>query len=231
MKMGSLDDDEKAAMFMQLYNGTFGTQIGLEDARNMMVENVSTPGLLSEGQKKYKSELGMSYMSGDKGRNAWDRYTGSIQDSASGAWYNKFSYASSWFTSAPALWDETGGTANSNRNFSPEVQSVLDSSPDASKVVVLDESGKAVATGKDEVSTWFADRNNYNKFSASGSRYTIRDNGSNSTWNSMNIGGASSTNDVAGANEKNTIYITLSPQAKQWFDTNKDNFTLDDGKN
>jgi hypothetical protein len=229
MGMSGLDEAEKGAMFAQLYNGTFGTQIGEQDALNMMAVNSSNPAVLSSGQKQYLSKQGISYNSGSSAKGAWDRYTGSIQDEASGAWYNKLTYASSWLTNIPSLWS-SGGTENSSRNYSPEVQNLLDNSADPGNVSVLDDKGNVVAKGKDAISAWFNDTGNYQKFSASGSKYTIKDQGS--SWNSANIGGATNTGDLAAnANDKNTVYITLSAQAKQYFDTNKSTLTLDTGKN
>ena len=227
--LSGLDDQEKAAMFQQLYNSTFGTQIGQQDAYAMMAENIANPNLLSTGMKSYVDQQRISYNTGDASKSAWDRYTGAIRDDASGAWYNKASYASSWFTSIPALWS-SGGSENSVRNYSPEVQNLLDNSINPGGITVMDGSGNVVAKGKDAISKWFNDPSNFQKFSASGSKYTIKD--QNASWNASNIGGTGNTGDVAaGANANNTIYITLSSQAKQYFDTNKSSLTLDTGKN
>lgn len=228
MGMSGMDEAEKGAMFAQLYNGTFGTSIGEQDALNMMAVNSSNPSALSAGQKQYVDKQKISYMSGDKAKSGWDRYTGTIQDDASGGWYNKFSYASSWLTSIPSLWS-SGGSENSVRNYSPEVQNLLDNSANPGDVSVMDDKGNVVAKGKDAIAKWFNDPNNYQKFSASGSKYSIKD--QNASWNSTNIGGASNTDDVAGSNDKNTIYIQLSAQAKQYFDTDKTSLTMDTGKN
>lgn len=228
MSMSNLDDDEKAAMFMQLYNSTFGTNISEADARNIMLEYVSNPNLLSEGQREYISKQGIEYRSGDDGRNAWDRYIGRIKDKTSGSWYNKITSSSSLITSIPSLWKETGGTMSSNRNYSPEVDNLLSNSANPDQVAVIDENGNVVAQGKDAVSTWFADEGNYKKFSASGSKYTIKDGGA--TWNAKNIGGAGPTGEI-GVNTPNTVYITLSPEAKRYFSTNTDKLQISTGKN
>lgn len=230
MGMSGLDEAEKAAMFAQLYNGTFGTNIGEQDALNMMAVNASNPAVLSSGQKKYVEQQKISYASGDQAKSAWDRYTGGIQDAASGGFWNKFSYADSWLTNLPNLFT-SGGTENSVRNYSPEVQNLLDNSANPGDVSVMDDNGNVVAKGKDAIAKWFNDPNNYKKFSASGSKYSIKD--QNASWNSSNIGGAGNTNDTgqSGSNEKNTVYITLSAQAKQYLDTSKSSLTLDTGKN
>jgi hypothetical protein len=229
MGMRNLDPDEQAAMFAQLYNSTWGTSITTQDASHLIATSASNPNALSSGQKKYLEQQKISYKSGDQSKGAWDRYTGYIQDQASGAWYHKFTYANSWLTGLGSLFG-SGDTENSVRNYSPEVQNLLDNSIDSGKVQVLDDKGNVVATGKDDISKWFNDQNNYQKFSATGSKYTIKDNGA--TWNATNIGGAANAEESGNpGNAKNTVYITLSAQAKQYFDTDKTSVPMSDGKN
>jgi len=228
MSMSGLDDDSKAAMFMQLYNGTFGTNIGEADARNMMLENVSNPGLLSAGQKEYIKKQCISYMSGNDARSAWDRYTGAMSDKAkSEGWFTR---ATSWASEVPNLFSTSyGNTEGSVRNYSPEVQNVLDNSPNADNVTVVDENCNVVAQGSKAISKWFNDPNNYQKFSASGSKYTIKDSGTNATWNATNIGGASDTGDTGAPGGANTVYITLSAEAKRYFATDKSQVNVSTG--
>lgn len=229
--MHGLDPDERAAMFQQLYNGTFGTSISVQDASNLMATSASNPNALSQGQQKYREKSKISYMSGDTAKSAWDRYTGGIQEQASGGFWNKFSYASSWFTEAPNLFNwSSGDSENTVRNYSPEVRNILDNSSNPDQVTVRDESGNVVATGKNEISKWFNDPANFQKFSAAGSRYTLKD--QNASYNATNIGNPVDTGDYSqGINDRNTIHIVLSSDAKKLIDTDKKNLTLDTGAN
>ena len=229
--MHGLDPDERAAMFQQLYNGTFGTNISQQDASNLMATYASNPNALTKGQQEYREKSKISYNSGDKAKSAWDRYTGDIREQASNGPWGYLSYASSWFTAAPNLFNWTSGdTENTVRNYSPQVRNILDNSANPDQVTVRDESGNVVATGKNEVSKWFNDPSNYQKFSASGSKYTLKD--QNVSYNATNIGNPVDTGDYSqGINDRNTIHIVLSSDAKKLIDTDKKSFTLDTGYN
>jgi hypothetical protein len=99
--------------------------------------------------------------------------------------------------------------------------------PDGKPVTV---DGNRVAGAN--ISKWFNDQENYNKFNDPKNGFYIQDQTGNK-YNSSNIGygGSSAGTTAAGASEANTVYITLSSQAKAWFDTDKDRLNLSDGKN
>jgi hypothetical protein len=83
------------------------------------------------------------------------------------------------------------------------------------------------------IAKWFDSEKNYNTFNDPKSGYYIKDQTSKESFNSRNIGsggsGAGAT--ASGGTAANTVYITLSEQAKAWFNTNTDKLPMSDGKN
>lgn len=226
MSMSTLDEAEKAAMFMQLYNGTFGTNIGEQDALNMMAVNASSPAALSAGQKKYlaSSQMKLEHQSGI---SAWWHGLDDVQGWASTQTGNGQSIEAQ---------ERNSALINSYSNYSPEINTLLSNSGDLSKVVLYGPDGTPVTQDGHNVAganiaKWFNDTENFNKFSARNSGYYIKDE-NGAKYNSSNIGtGGPDLTSNTGANDKNTVYIMLSAQAKQYLSLDKSQLTLDTGKN
>ncbi|HEY6020551.1 MAG TPA: hypothetical protein VIY48_11880 [Candidatus Paceibacterota bacterium] len=227
--MSGLDAEEKAAMFQQSYNAMWGVTITPQQASDMMAENAANPTLLTQGQRDY---LDKSKMGPLEHQNAIQSWWHGLDDT--GGW----AASQTGHARTTEQMEKASALINSYQNYSPEVNALLSSSGDLSKVILYGPDGKPVMDeGKRvagaNIAKWFSDTSNYNKFTASGSGYYIEDE-SGARYNSMNIGVGGSggaQQDVSGSSDARTIYITLSPQAKQWFDTNKDKLHLSDGKN
>jgi hypothetical protein len=84
-----------------------------------------------------------------------------------------------------------------------------------------------------EIALWISNPENYNKFKDAKSGYQIKDLRNNNTYNSQNIGlgGSNSGASAAGPGPANTVYITLSDEAKKLISTDKSQLNLSDGKN
>lgn len=83
-----------------------------------------------------------------------------------------------------------------------------------------------------EIAQWFSDPNHYNQFNDPKGGYYIQGPDGNK-YNAQNIGLGGSNSGVSGSgsNANNTVYITLSEQAKQYFAVDKGQLNLSDGKN
>ncbi len=226
MSMSGTDMDEKAAMFVQLYNGTFGTNITQQDALNMIAENSANSNLLTQGQQDYLKE-GTMRKETQSGFEAWRK---GLDDT--GGWAS----SQSGHARSTETLEKASSLINSYKIYSPEVNDLLYRSGDLSQVVLYGADGNPVMVdGKRvagaNIAKWFGEEGNYEKFSAANSGYYIQDE-TGAKYNSTNIGtGGSDQAAQAQGNEGNTVYITLSDQAKQWFNTNKDKIELSDGKN
>lgn len=239
------DPTQAAAQFALMYNASFNpaTPMTEQDAENYIAMYSTNPGALTQGQAEYKEKAKIrSTFDGDpklQARGWKDKFVGQYRDDlTTGSIGHRIGMGAADVLGAVPMGIYHGikaffggDTENTVTNYSPEVNTLLDSSADASKVQVLDDKGNVVATGRNDVSKWFSNKDNYQKFAADNSKYTIKDPSSNQTWNAKNIGTASESEMASASNTANTVTITLSPQAKQWFDTNKKDLKLSDGKN
>lgn len=228
MSMNNLDPPEKAAMFAQIYNATFGTQITPQEASNMMAVNIDNPNALTEGQKKYleKGKIG-KLDTRSWGASAWN----DIDNLLVGMVADHSSTLEGQETNSAAI--------NIYSHYNEEVNTLLENSGDnLQNVVLYGPDGKPVQSGGNRVAganiaKWFNDPANYAKFADPNSGYYIQDQNDNK-YNSKNIGlggsNAINPNDT-GSNDKNTIYIKLASDAKRLIDTDKTQLNLDTGHN
>lgn len=228
LKMSGLDPGEKAAMFQQLYNGTFGQNISIQDASNLIAENASNKELLDKGQREW---LDRGRIGNLEHQNSFQSWWQGLDD-----WQGAASAVAGNGRSAKDM-ETASSMINSFNYYSPEVNALLSNASDLSKVQLFDENGNPVQVDGDRVAgvniaKWFSDQSNYEKFSKRGSGYYITDEQGNK-YNESNIGlgGVDAGALANGANEANTVYITLSPEAKAYFATNKDKIELDTGHN
>lgn len=224
MSMSGIDMDAKAAMFAQLYNGTFGTSISQQDSLNMIAENTANKNLLTQGQRDYLEKGKIGAQETQSGFEAWRKGLDTI---SMGHDVNRDSLENV---------ENREGKINAYKNSSPEVNKLLESAAGGgtlTKVVLYGPDGKQVMVDGNRVAganiaKWFDDTGNYDKFKAGG--YYIQD-AAGSKYDANNIGTGGSdqvlTNDQ---NNSRMVTIQLSPEAKKFFETDKNKVDLSDGK-
>jgi len=227
LNMSGLDPEEKAAMFMQLYNGTFNQNITPLEASNMMAENASNKDLLTAGQKKWL----------DRGRIGKLEHQNWVQ-----SWWQgldmggaDWAHGITGHTASLKEEEERKYAVNSYDYYNPEVNALLENATDLTKVQLFDAQGNPVQMDGNRVAganiaKWFSDQANYEKFAKRGSGFYITDEqGNKYDESNIGLGGVDAAALAGNADEANTIYITLSSDAKAWFATNKDKLELDPG--
>jgi hypothetical protein len=230
MSMKNLDMDEKAAIFRDLYNSTFGTQITQQDSLNMIAENTADKNLLSEGQQKYLDKGRMGELKHQTSANAFFHR---LDDLGNIGLENENDPAAKLAAS-----EKNSHLINGYQNYNEEVNKLLESSASGGTLgdtVLYGPDGKPVTMNGNRVAganiaKWFNESGNYDKFSARKSGYYIQDSsGVKHTSDNIGLGGSDQTVLAEDTPESRTVYIQLSAQAKQYFDTNKDKLTLDTG--
>jgi len=230
MSMKNLDMDERAAIFRDLYNSTFGTQITQQDSLNMIAENTADRNLLTEGQQKYLDKGRMGELKHQSSASAFFRRL----DDLGNAGLNDLNDPAAQLAAAK----KNSHLINGYQNYNEEVNKLLESAGSGGTLgdtVLYGPDGKPVTMNGNRVAganiaKWFNESGNYDKFSARKSGYYIQDSaGVKHTSDNIGLGGADQTALAEDTPESRTVYIQLSAQAKQYFDTNKDKLTLDTG--
>jgi len=224
--MKSLAPEDRVEMFRRTVNATFKLQWDYKTAEQFMYQAIAGgQHFYSEGMGKIEEEGTFKEADRSGPRAAMQGI-----DALPGKALTAIGLSSR---------EENAGYINSYRHYSPQVESILNDAEKAGKlgeVTLYGPDGKPIQMdGKNvsgaEIARWFADKNNAAKFKDTKSGIYIQDQTGNQ-YNSQNIG-LGGKNGVSGntGELKGTVYITLSADAKKYFDTNTDKIEMSNGQN
>lgn len=224
----NITEENRVALFQVAYNQLTGQNIDFKMAQQLMMEAVADPNFMTKGQNEF-----------DKASQMTLQHQNSLQ-----SWWQGLDDPKGWSRSQSGAGmslqetEENASQINSYNYYSPEVNTLLQNAGDDLRNVVLyGPDGNPVMMDGNRVAganiaKWFNDQNNYNMFNKASNGYYIQDKSGNK-YNAANIGtgGSGAGTTTAGGDATNTVYITLSPEAKKYFSTNTDKLNLSDGKN
>ena len=215
-----IGEEDRAAQFMVAYQSLTGQQIDLQTAKEMMMEAAADPNFVTRGQRDVKSTLGPLE------HQNWAQATWHGLD------WNIFSFK--------GLEGEQNdpGSINAHQYYNEKINNLLLSAGDQlSKYKLYGPGGRPVnyqghQYSGAEIAQWFADPNNYNLFNnPSGGYYIQGPDGNRYDARNIGLGGSNAGVTGSGSTAANTVYITLSEQAKQYFAVDRTQLNLSDGKN
>lgn len=219
-----MSEEDRVAQFMIAYQNFTGQPIDFLKAQAIMKEAVTDPHFMTKGQEDFKRESTMGALQ--------------HQNTAQQIWHGMdrglFDLAGGGYTSM----QKDMGMINAHEYWNEEINNLLYSVGDqGNKLVLFGPDGKPVQVdGHDlagsEIAAWIGNPENYNKFKDASSGYYIKDLRDNNMFNSQNIGlgGANAGVTSSGQSAANTVYITLSDEAKKLINTDRSQLNLDDGK-
>lgn len=220
--------ENRAALFQTAYKQLTGQDIDQRKAASLMTEAAADPNFVTRGQEEFDKASGMTLKT-KGGAQAW--WSG----------LDKFFGATHTRNTDPSRsdYDVDSSSINAHRYYSEEVNKLLEGSADQlGNMVLYGPDGKPIsANGRNVagagIADWFDSEENFNKFNDVKNGYYImnKNDSSKNKFDAKNIGyGGSNGGAEEGKSEANTVYITLSPQAKMYFDTNVDKLELSTGR-
>ncbi len=214
-----MSKENRVAQFRTAYMAITQQQISFQDAEELMDEAAADPNFVTRGQDSFRDSSTMGPLQ--------------HQNSFQAAWNG-----TNWGMVQTTNKQDDPSSIKGHEYYNNEVNTLLLNAGDQlTQYKLYGPDKKPIQTnGHDiagsEIAGWFDSPENYSKFNSPNSGYYIQGPDGN-TYNSQNIGlgGSNAGATGSGSNANNTVYITLSPQAKAWFDTNTDKLNLSSGKN
>lgn len=225
--MSGVSIENRAALFRIAYNQITGQSIDPKTAQELMLEAAANPNFVTQGQNDFNKQSTIKTEHQNSFQNWWhglDDFHG---------------WASTQTGNKQSIADQEKNSAliNTYSYYSPQINTLLDNAGDnLQNFVLYGPDGKPVMVDGNRVAganiaKWYNE--NYAKFNDPKSGYYIQGpGGKDDKYDAANIGAGGSTAGAtaAGGNAANTVYITLSDEAKKYFNTNTDKVNLPDGK-
>jgi hypothetical protein len=219
--------ENRAALFRIAYNQLTGQNIDPKFAQQFMMEAAANPDFATKGQDTFNQSATIK----TEHQNAFQDWWHGLDD--------LHGWASTQTGNKQSIADQEKNSAliNTYSYYSPQINTLLDNAGDnLQNFVLYGPDGKPVMADGNRVAganiaKWYNE--NYAKFNDPKSGYYIQGpGGKEDTYNAVNIGAGGNTAGAtaAGGNAANTVYITLSDEAKKYFNTNTDKVNLPDGK-
>jgi len=217
--------ENRVAMFMTSYGHLTGQQIDFNKGEQLMTEAAADPEFMTRGEDDFVAATSMSGLQHQNwGQQGFHGFDAALESSfGSGSHQN----------STAAI--------NSHEYWNEEVNNLLLNSGDnLGNLTLYGPNGKPVSMNGRQVSgadiaSWFNSQENYAKFNDPKGGYYIQDqtdkskNPNKYNYSNIGLGGSNAEASAGGGRDKNTLYITLSDQAKTLININRDTFPLDDG--
>lgn len=217
-----LSIDDRVSQFMVAYQSLTGQQIDFQTAKQIMLEAAADPNYITRGQSDYRKSSTLGPL----------EHQNAAQATFHGLDWDVFDF------SGLAGEQNDPGSINAHQYYNSNVNTLLLNAGDRlSQYKLFGPGDKPVnynghQYAGSEIAQWFADPSHYEQFNDPKGGYYIQGPDGNK-YNAQNIGlgGSNSGASGTGSNANNTVYITLSEQAKQYFSTDRSQLNLSDGKN
>lgn len=218
-----LSDPNKIAQFRTAYMAITQQNITMQQAEQIMKEAAADPNFITRGQDAYQQNSTLGPLE--------------HQNSFQTIYHGLDSSITSVFSGLQGQQNDPS-SINAHNYYNNKINTLLLNAGDQlGKYVLYGPDGQPVqtnghATAGSEIANWFDNPEHYNQFNDPKGGYYIKGPDGN-TYNAQNIGLGGSNVGVtgSGSTSNNTVYITLSDQAKQYFAVDKNQLQLPDGKN